>query len=48
MTTAKDIIKWCMIDWLNNSTPQTMTKYRLRLQMSILACIMIREGYYYG
>lgn len=50
MITAKDIIKWCMDDWISNSAPklELIDKERFRLQMSILACIMIREGYYYG
>lgn len=48
MTTVNDIVKWSMRDWLSNSNPQTMAKKRLALQMSILACMMIMEGCYYG
>lgn len=48
MTTVKDITYWIMIDWLSNSTPTTLTKKRVALQMSILAYIMISEGEYYG
>lgn len=46
MITVNDIVKWCMIDWLSNSTPQTMVKKRLALQMSILSCMMLMEGCY--
>lgn len=48
MTTVNEIVKWCMIDWLSNSNPQTRVKKRVALQMSILSCIMIMGGCYYG